>query len=463
MPRGMAERRTTGDSRRIQVLVADDDEFVRTLLQRKLEEADFDVILAADGRECLNRVSAEVSVALVDLNMPELGGMDCLQAIRRKCADTQVIIITASEEISDAVEAMRRGAFDYVTKPFNSGALTALVEKAAYSAGLTRENRQLRQAIGISRPHRPFVGSSPAICSLIRKAERVAALDATVLLTGESGVGKGLLARIIHYQGPRADRPMVMVNCAAFPRDLVEAELFGHERGAFTGANEKRLGRVEIADGGTIFLDEVGDMPLELQPKLLTFLQDRTFQRVGGNDTIRVDVRVIAATHEDLHAMCGEGRFREDLYFRLNVLPLHIPALRSRPEDIPELAESLLRRISEQRGCMPLQLADDALEVLLQYSWPGNVRELDNVLERASAFCTGDTIKREDLPAEICGDGKTDGPANGVLAGRPLKEVERMAIEQTLDYCNGNKAQAARVLEISGKSIYNKMRRLGLL
>ena len=444
------------------VLVADDDPSIRKLLRYNLEREGFHVVLASDGREALARLTDDTAVALLDLRMPVMDGFECLREIRRATGDTQVIIITASHELADAVSAMKQGAFDYVTKPLDFEALVALLRQAAHTTRLSRENRQLRQAIGVAKPVTSFIGDAPEIRSLLTRAKQAARLDATVLITGESGAGKGLLARMVHYSSDRADKPFVAVNCVALPRELVESELFGHEKGAFTGAHERRLGRLEIADGGTVFLDEIGDMPLDLQPKLLTFLQENAFQRVGGNDTVSVDVRVITATHQDLPRLCRDREFREDLYFRINVLPLHLPPLRSRKEDIPALVRYILERIGERRKMPTMTLADDALRALTTYPWPGNIRELENVLERSSAFCAGQTINLDDLPAEIRSTAPPDRPRETSLAGRPLADIERDAILQTLDLCGGNKAEVARRLGISEKSIYNKMKRYEL-
>ncbi len=443
------------------VLVADDDQHIRTLLHYNLAKLGLNVILAADGNETLGRMTDDVSVVLLDLRMPGPSGMDCLRRIRSVRPDSEIIIITASHDIANAVQAMRLGALDYVTKPLDVDALMALVRKAVRTARLSEENRQLRGSIGSADPHTPFIGNAPEVRKLLDQVEKVAALDSTVLITGESGAGKGLLARMIHYKSRRAARPFVAVNCVALPRELVESELFGHEKGAFTGAHERRLGRLEIADGGTIFLDEIGDMPLDLQPKLLTFLQDGAFQRVGGNETVKVKVRVITATHQDLQALCRDDRFREDLFFRINVLPLHLPALRERREDIPLLADFILERIAQRRQNPPVRVDEKAMERLTAYAWPGNVRELENSLERASAFCAGSVITEADLPSEIR-DEEASPEEGGSLAGRSLADIERRAIRETLELCNGNKTEAARRLGISQKSIYNKIKRYDL-
>jgi DNA-binding NtrC family response regulator len=447
------------------VLVADDDETARVFLQYHLEKAGFRVVAAPDGRTALDVLGDGVTVALLDLDMPEPGGIATLRHIRKSYPDTEAIIVTGSAEVGDAVEAMKSGAFDYVTKPVNVDELVECVQRAVRTVNLARENRQLRQAISAPWTEMPFIGRSAAAARIVETVNKIAGLESTVLLTGESGVGKGLVARMIHNAGPRAQRPFVTVSCTALPRELVEAELFGHEKGAFTGAHERRPGRLEIADGGSLFLDEVGDMPLESQPKLLTFLQDRSFQRIGSNKTISVQVRIIAATNQNLKEMCQERRFREDLYFRLNVLPIQIPPLRDRPEDILAIADSMLARMAQRAGLRPFVLTDEAERALLRYSWPGNVRELDNVLQRTTAFCESNRIGREDLPHEILEEpvqAAAAAPEQASLAGMPLRDIEKMAIVQTLHACNGNRAEAARRLGISKKGIYIKMKRLGL-
>jgi DNA-binding NtrC family response regulator len=444
------------------ILVAEDDESTRVFLQHQLEKARFRVLPARNGREALDLLSDTVTVALLDLGMPELGGLECIRRIRRSHPDIESIVVTASAEVADAVEAMKGGAFDYITKPINVEELLESVHRAVRTVHLARENRQLREAIALPWAEIPFIGTSGSAARIVEIVGRIAPLDSTVLVTGESGVGKGLVARMIHNAGARSGRPFVTVSCTALPRELVEAELFGHEKGAFTGAHEKRPGRLEIADGGSLFLDEVGDMPLDLQPKLLTFLQDRAFQRIGSNKTIAVDVRIIAATNQNLKQLCQEKRFREDLYYRLNVLPIEIPPLRDRRDDIVAIAEHVLGRLSQRRN-KTFVLADDARQALVEYAWPGNVRELENVLQRTTAFCSNTKIGRHDLPADLWEPlAATNGVQRESLAGMPLRDVERLAILQTLEACKGNRAEAARRLGISKKGIYIKMRRLGL-
>lgn len=441
------------------VLVADDDPVLVRLVERRLEAAGFQVLTARNGAEALDRLNESVVVALLDLDMPGPGGMECLRRIAVSFPTIESIIVTSSSDISDAVQAMKSGASDYLTKPVNLDELVEVVGKAAGRYLLRQENRMLRAAVATPSTECPYVGSSAATKEVIDKIERIARLGSSVLITGESGVGKGLVARLIHDSGPRRPRPFITVSCTALPRDLVESELFGHEKGAFTGAVERRPGRVEMADGGTLFLDEIGDMPLDLQPKLLNFLQERCFQRIGGVATIEVDVRVIAATHQDLRKLCSEKRFREDLFFRLNVLPIHLSPLRERRSDIPLLTSYLLKRVAERRGEGIFGLAPEVLKALVAYRWPGNVRELENVLERATAFADGPRLTTADLPTEVLAN--SDGSQRGrkELAGIPLAELEKIAIEQTLAQCGGNKSATARRLGISEKSVYNKIKR----
>ncbi|MFO0904059.1 MAG: sigma-54 dependent transcriptional regulator [Pirellulales bacterium] len=481
---------TPDGAERIKVLIADDDVVTLRVLQRYLAAAGFECVTASDGREALSRLSHDVSLALFDLEMPHASGLECLQQARTRFPDLAVMVVSGKGQIADAVAAMKQGAADYLTKPFDRDELIARVNQAARTAGLARENRDLRAAVAAPGPASDFVAQAPCTQRLLRLVAKVAPLDSTVMITGESGTGKTTVARLIHQWGPRREGPFVTVNCASLPRDLVEAELFGHAKGAFTGAVSDRPGRAEIADKGTLFLDEIGDLPLELQPKLLTFLQDRTFQRIGSNKVYTVDVRVIAATHQDLAAMCREKRFREDLFYRLNVLSLHMPALRERPEDIGLLVQHVLQRIGRRRGAIEMTCDEDAAERLRRYGWPGNVRELENVLERASAFCESQRIRVDDLwfpslggppvveakppepppapapleppPPEPTTQEPTPPeltPEPTTLAGRTLDELERQAILDTLAACRGNKAEAARRLGISEKSIYNKMKR----
>ncbi len=450
------------ESSKHQILVADDDPVTLRMLSHYLKAAGFEVICARNGREATQQMSAEISVAIFDLEMPYKSGLDCLQFVKEHYHDTGVLVVSGKGEIADAVNAMKQGALEYITKPFDRDELVARVNHACWSTQLVRDNRGLREAVTVPAPSSEIVAHSESSQRLMHQVSRVVPLDTTVMITGESGTGKTTVARMIHQSGPRASSPFITVNCASLPRELVEAELFGHAKGAFTGATNDRPGRVEIADNGTLFLDEIGDLPLELQPKLLTFLQDRTFQRIGSNKVYSVDVRLIAATHQDLAAMCQAKRFREDLYFRLNVISLRVPSLRERGEDIADLAKHILARIGQRRGQPALPCDQEAMAALQNYHWRGNIRELENVLERASAFCEGDTIKREELTFDegVTGTPETPlTPAEPVYASRTLAEVEKLAIIDTLQAAGGNKAEAARRLGISEKGIYNKMKR----
>ncbi|MDH4187245.1 MAG: sigma-54 dependent transcriptional regulator [Nitrospira sp.] len=445
------------------ILVAEDEPDTRTYIQHVLQSAGFHVELVADGEMAMARMADDVLVALVDLMMPKASGLDCLQYARKNYPDIPIIMMSAVSTIDEAVHAMREGAFHYINKPFQRDDLLAHLRQAIRSVQLARDNRMLRHAISLPFQAMSMVGHSGLIATLREQLSRVAFLDETVLITGESGTGKTTVARLIHQAGPRANEPFVAVSCASMPRDLIEAELFGHERGAFTGAVATRLGRAEMADKGTLFLDEIGDMPLELQPKLLTFLEDHLVQRIGGKSPRHVNVRVIAATHQDLPALCAQRLFREDLYYRLNVLPLPVPSLGERKKDIPLLANDILARIAERRHVSPLRMSDDAVQMLCAHDWPGNIRELSNVLARASAFCQGASIQAGDLEF-LSSTRKFYEAAQVALspARQTLKDLECQAVRDALQACSGNKAAAARQLGISEKTIHNMIKRFGL-
>jgi DNA-binding NtrC family response regulator len=450
------------------ILVADDEETIRRLLDYNLRKFDFEPVLAANGREAIALAQGEFACVLVDLKMPELDGMGVLSHFKQYFPDVPVVIMSAVGQVKDAVGAMKAGALEYVTKPFDLDEVLALMVSAARMGHALQENRQLRDTVARPAPDSDFAGESPTAKQLLETVARIAPLDSTVLITGESGVGKGLLARMIHHASKRAEGPFITTSCPALPRELLESEMFGHERGAFTGAQQRRIGRIEMAEGGTLFLDEIGDLPLLLQPKLLNVLQDRQFTRLGGSQVVDADIRLIAATNADLQEKVAGKEFREDLYYRLNVIPIRIPPLRERLEDVPVLSRQILLRIARSRGGCPLELGVRALAKMACYKWPGNIRELENVLERASAFCDGPEIEERHLPAElgkhpeILAGRTTSGRAVPSLAGVALEDVEKLAIQQTLELCKGNKAAAARHLGITEKTIYNKMARFGL-
>jgi DNA-binding NtrC family response regulator len=459
--------------RDIPLLVADDERTSLRRMQHHLESQGYQVHTARDGREAMNRMSPELALAVLATELEEVSALECLAHSRRHLPNLPVILISAAGEVADAVLAMKMGAVDYLIKPVAPEALAGRVREAIHARSTAAEGDERSLCRATACPSSPIcqfqlVADCPPMRMLLDRIQRVADLDSTILITGASGTGKSTIAQMIHKNGPRAGGPFVAVNCSSLPRDLMEAELFGHAVGAFTGAVCERPGRAEMADKGTLFLDEIGDLPLELQPKLLTFLQDRTFHRIGSNSARKVDTRVIAATHQDLLAMCRQNRFRADLLYRLNVLPLHVPLLEERREDIPGLAAYVLDSIARRRGIDAFNLAPEAMTALRAYSWPGNVRELENCLEQATAFCEGKTIAMADLRL---GDGHlpashADGPGAVLetfsLDGLTLREIERKAVMAALSVCQGNKAKAARQLGVSEKTIHNMVRRLKL-
>jgi len=446
------------------ILVVDDDPTIRLWARKQLESAGMECVVAEDGESGLATVDDTYSAVLMDIEMPGKNGVTCVAEIKERFPELPVLMISAVEDVQLAVSAMKAGAFDYLRKPLDAEELLLLLNRCMRSGRLGRENRYLRSALDAPDLPRGWTGVSDASKDVLERMEQIADSDATVLITGETGTGKSLLARSIHEAGGRAKLPFVTVSCATLPRDLVEAELFGHEKGAFTGATKEKPGRVEVAGTGTLFLDEIGEMPLSLQPKVLRLLQEREYERVGGNRTRRLEARVITSTNRDLLGMSEEGEFRQDLYFRLSVLPIEIPPLRERKDDIAVLTRQFLEQLSSRRDT-ELKLTAAAEAALQEYDWPGNVRELQNVLERAATFAKRDTLDRKDIVFVGHRAPRRAAAATGAtasLAGRALADVEKQAIEQTLEQCGGNRAKAARVLGVSEKTIYNKIKRLGL-
>lgn len=440
------------------IVIAEDQDTVRQLLVRLAEKNGFNPMAAEDGETAMKLVSAETQVVLLDLKMPGWDGFRCLQYLAKEFPKIPAIILTSAYEHTDVVRAMKLGAIDYIVKPFDPEELFTKLRQAVRIHEVQEENDFLREEIGENREIGEVVAASEIMRDLLEKAKRVATLDSTVLLTGESGVGKGVFARTIHAHSKRAKAPFVTVSCPALPRELLESELFGHEKGAFTGAVKRRIGKIEAAKGGTLFLDEIGDLPIDLQPKLLNVIQDRVYQRVGGEQNLSADVRIVAATNINFEEKIRNGEFREDLYYRLSVIPLEVPSLRERPEDVPALIDHVLKIVARRRNLKPYKLDIEARGMLCSYPWPGNVRELENVMERVTAFAVDGVIRASDLPNTIRGEAAMEKRENMVLAGKSLDEIERMAIIQTLAMCNGNKADAARHLGIAEKSVYNKIR-----
>ncbi|QEG23026.1 sigma-54-dependent transcriptional regulator [Mariniblastus fucicola] len=452
------------------IVAIDDDPLTLRLLSAHLSKAGYDHKTADNGTDGLELVDDSTAVVVLDLRLPDLSGFQILQYLKEHHVNVQVIVLTGSDQVKDAVEAMRAGAFQFVTKPFDPDQFLVFIDKAFNSWKVADENTNLKSAHSQSVPVREMESTADVHVRLMQQVDQIASLDSTVFIGGETGTGKSTIARMIHQRSKRSAGPFVTVNCASLPRDLIQSELFGHTKGSFTGAVTDRIGHAEVADGGTLFLDEIGDLPIDLQPKLLTFLQERTVRRLGASESNKVDVRLVAATHHDLAALCRQGLFRQDLYFRLLVLNLELPALRHRTGELPNIANSIIEAVCERQGISRKTISSRAMEMLEQHAWPGNIRELENVLERATAFAKSDAIEPQDLLfSNAVFDQRTltesslePTPAaiGFQLAGKTLEEIERAAIIETLDMLGGNKAKSARTLGISEKSIYNKMKRL---
>jgi len=470
----------SGANGRARVLVADDEASIRFVLREALEEAGHEVV-DVDSGEAAWKALAEggFEIAFLDIRMPGPSGLELLERMRSVGSDTAVVVITAQSTLENAVEAMKRGALDYLVKPFQMAEVLAAVQKAVRTRSLEREVRTLRQE-GPRGGGDRLVGRSAAILEVFKTIGRVAPRDVAVLITGESGTGKELVARAIHQASPRASGAFVAVNAAAIPRDLLESELFGHERGAFTGATESRMGRFREASSGTLFLDEIGDMALELQAKLLRVLQSGEVTSVGGKRPERVDVRVVAATHRDLDAGVREGRFREDLLYRLRVVPIHIPPLRERSEDIPVLAAHFVARYANELGTEARFASERTLDYLTTYDWPGNVRELENAIKRALVLASHEVLSPDDFaflrgtpaPAETGGsledrvreevEARLQGPEPDDLHGWLLARVERPLLEAALAHTSGNQLRAAAILGINRNTLRKKISELGI-
>jgi nitrogen regulation protein NR(I) len=459
---------------RKQVLIVDDEPNLRKILSAQLTRDGYDALTAEDGEQGLHLLREHhIDLIITDLKMPKIDGMTLLKRALEIEPELPVVLITAHGTIDTAVEALKRGAFDFVTKPFDKDEVRQIVAKALK----TRELRGTDATGATSGARFGIIGTSQGIAELYSILERVADTPTTALITGESGTGKELVARALHEHSSRRDKPFIKVNCAAIPKELIESELFGYERGAFTGAVASKPGRFELANGGTLFLDEIGEIPIEMQVKLLRALQESEFERVGGIKTIRVDVRLVAATNRDLKKLIAAGSFREDLFYRLNVVPIRLPALRERTGDIPLLAEHFLAKFNERLRKKVEGLDPDATEVLAQYPWPGNIRELENVIERAVLFCDESKLHARDLPPDVRGIPVIanvplpEADLHAALAGEgglkghvkvAMSRLEKELVSRALQQTSGNVTHAARLLKISRKGLQLKMKELGL-
>ncbi len=435
-------------------------------MKMQLEEAGYNVSLASDGDEAWSMLRGEAPPLIItDLRMPTTG-LELLRRIAAQGLQSTVIVVTAFGTVETAVEAMKLGAYDYVTKPLDFEALVLVVHRAMERQKLIEEVQTLRSALDQRYGFEGIVGHSKGLLHVLSQAARVSQRDATILIQGETGTGKELVARAIHHNSPRRNKSFVSINCGAIPRDLVESELFGYVRGAFTGALTNKSGRIEAADGGTLFLDEVGELPLDAQVKLLRVLQEGELTKLGATSSVNVDIRVIAATHRTLSTMVEDGTFREDLYYRLAVVPLTIPPLRDRKEDIPELIETLFQRAKERHGLNNVRLSSTVHQKLISYRWPGNVRQLENVLERLLVLSSSDLISVEELPEELS---TPTGNAAAILwpdlpeDGISLEAIERDLINRALEKFGGNQTQAARYLDISRRTLIYRMEKYGLV
>ncbi len=464
------------------ILIVDDEESIRWVLKKALEKEGLEAVLAKDAAEAFSRLQeGGIAVVLMDIRMPGMSGLDALEKIQKEGRNISVIIMTAQSTMQNAIEAMRRGAYDYITKPFDLDEVSILVKKALDVRHLSEEVDTLRAEVR-EKYEGGLVGATSAMQEIYKTIGRVAESDATVLIHGESGTGKELVARAIHFHSKRSGRPFSAVNSAAIPSELLESELFGHEKGSFTGAVARKLGKFEAAAGGTLFLDEIGDMSLSLQGKLLRVLQEREFERVGGTEPIRTDVRVIAATHHNLEKMVRENKFREDLFYRLNVIQINIPPLRKRKDDIIPLAEHFLRKYQPAKGGGAKVFTPETLKVLRAYDWPGNVRELENAIQRAMTLSQGDKIFPDALPPQIFKPGqgvaisfenfleekladlvdRLGGLDHGDIYSLVIQRVEKPLLTLVLRKTDGNQVRAASLLGINRNTLRKKIRELGI-
>ena len=443
------------------ILVVEDEDKLRRILELQLLDSGYDVVKAATAEEALPLIDRS-DLILTDLKLPGMTGIEMLQLVRRQDSHVPVIVMTAFGTVENAVDAMKAGAADFLLKPFSLDHLTTVVNKALEIRNLRDENRRLKEELGRKYQWDNIVGRSTAMQQIFGTILRVAPTRATVLLAGESGVGKDLIARCIHFHSPRKERPFVKINCTALPENLMESELFGYEKGAFTGATVSKPGKFEQADTGTVMLDEIGDVPNNIQVKLLRVLQEREFERLGSNKTQHIDVRVVAATNRDLRAALEDGTFREDLYYRLNVVPIEIPPLRERKEDIPYLANHFVEKLSPEMGGRVHGVTDAAIEKLMQYSWPGNVRELENVIERSIVMALRDKLDAADIRLDMNIRPRQSAGEPGLPEGMSLDQFEQDLIRNALKKADGNKSQAARLLGLTRNALRYRLTQMGI-
>ena len=441
---------------KFKILIIDDEKNIREGLATALEMDGYNTVVAENGEkglECVNK--GDIDLVITDLRMPGISGEEVLQKITSEIPGLPVIVLTGHGSIDSAVSAMHSGAYDFLTKPLNLEHLSLVVKRALKNRELQIQNKQLQEEISKSKPFESIIGKSAEMQKIYQMIQKVAGSKASVLITGESGVGKELVAHAIHNLSPRKNNPLVIVNCSALSESLLESELFGHEKGAFTGAMARKRGRFELANGGTIFLDEIGEINQSIQVKILRVLQDKRFERVGGEETLEVDVRVIAATNRDLEEEIKKGNFREDLFYRLNVVHIHVPPLRDRKDDIPLLINEFMQEFAKENGKDIKNIDNHARAALYKYSWPGNIRQLKNCMESAVVMCSSDTITLNDLPPTI----KSASSANSMQIpfGVTLEEAEKIIIQQTLEQNQGNKSKTAEVLGIGRKTLHRKL------
>ena len=445
------------------ILIIEDEAKMRRLLELNLGEDGFKTVSAGDAETGLQLLASEsIDLVLTDLKLPGMSGLELLQRVKHQDAALPVVVMTAFGSVETAVDAMKAGASDYVLKPFSLAEMRMVVHKELDVSRLREENRSLREALGEKYSHPNVIGGSPKMQEVLATVERVAPTNSTVLLGGESGVGKDLIARAIHEKSRRASGPFIKINSTAIPENLLESELFGYEKGAFTGATTSKPGKFELADKGTLFLDEIGDVPAATQVKLLRVLQEREFERLGGTRTIKVDVRLIAATNRDLRAALEDGTFREDLYYRLNVVPIDIPPLRDHKEDIPDLVNLFLRKFASDSGRPVTAISREANNLLLSHYWPGNVRELQNVIERACALAKTSKLEVDDIHLDSPRN-RPATPGDGFLPdGMTLDQWEDEMIREALKRAGGNKSQAARLLGLSRNALRYRLSKIGI-